>query len=314
MKNLLVSLAIGIFNSNSVCRKFTSIDDMFNKFLVEKERIETSTSYKVYEQSDLIQFETTTSDDLKIAGKYYINKTNKDSKWVIVMHGYTQTKEITMATCSFYAGLGFNVVGFDFRNHGQSDDEYVSFGVSEQQDLISVIKYITNELGAKAIGLVGFSMGAYTLNLFALTAGDFIKKYNIKFGISDSTFFDIKPTLKRIALQEASQIQITDDLIDSIFHEYKSNYKINTDLLNIDNVVSNQKNTFPILFIHGEKDKITDPEDSLKLYNIRSNLTKSKNDNLIYIKGAGHIKSFVHDSKNYVANVSNFISDINFEL
>jgi dipeptidyl aminopeptidase/acylaminoacyl peptidase len=55
---------------------------------------------------------------------------------------------------------GFNVLMFDFRAHGRSEGEMVTFGVLEQHDLRGAIDYVVNERGVERVGVFGFSMGA----------------------------------------------------------------------------------------------------------------------------------------------------------
>ncbi|QHX35995.1 alpha/beta fold hydrolase [Spiroplasma sp. TIUS-1] len=312
MENLLVNLTISVFNSNAICRRISTVKERISAFNFLKNKNEDDFAFKVYAIEEFIKFNTVTSDDLNIAGMYYINKEVKSDNWVVLIHGYTQSKEEIALTGSFYANLGFNVVSFDLRNHGESDDKYVSFGVQEQKELISVLEYLKNELGAKNIGLAGWSLGAFTTNLFALTSYDLILKYNIIFGVSDSSFFDMAPTFKNVAKFNFPQINITDSVYEGVINTYKNDLKINTDLLNLNNIQKKEP-TFPILFFHGKKDIICNPDDSQKIFDFRKEIVKSKEDKLVYFENSGHIQSLKKNKYDYIMEVSKFISDIKFK-
>lgn len=312
MDKLLINLAMSVFNSKAVCRTYSTAKEAINKFNILKSKIDDRSQFKMYSDSELVPFQTVTSDDLKIIGKYYKNTKIKSDNWIVLIHGYTQSKEDSLANGSYFAQLGFNIISFDLRNHGESDDALVSFGVQEQKDLISVLDYVKNELGAKTIGLSGWSLGAYTVNLFSLTADDLIKKYNVIFGISDSTFIDIEPTLEKVALYKFPHVHLTKEVCRGVMDYYKSEYKINTDLLNAYNIEL-PKETFPILYMHGKRDVITDPNDSANFIKLRSKIKKEKNDDLVYFDNAFHIQSFRMNVEQYVANVRNFISGIKFK-
>lgn len=312
MENLLVNLAISIFNSNAVCRNVLTVKERIAKFNVLKKQKEQTSEFKIYDIEEFKPFKTITSDDLNIAGIYYINQEVKSDNWIVLIHGYTQSKEEVLLNGSFYATLGFNVASFDLRNHGESDNAYVTFGIQEQRELISVLDYVKNELGARNIGLGGWSLGAYATNLFALTAGDLISKYNVIFGISDSSFYDMEPTFKNIAKMKFPQISISDNVYEGIINTYKNEFKINTDLLKLQNIEIKSP-TFPVMFIHGKKDNVCNPEDSKKIFDLRKDMIKSNEDKLVYFDNAGHIQSFKLNSYEYVIEVSKFIGSIKFK-
>jgi pimeloyl-ACP methyl ester carboxylesterase len=55
---------------------------------------------------------------------------------------------------------GFDVLMFDFRAHGRSEGSTVTLGALEQADLFGAVDYAAGERGADRIGVLGFSMGA----------------------------------------------------------------------------------------------------------------------------------------------------------
>ena len=65
----------------------------------------------------------------------------------------------------------FDVVVFDFRNHGQSQAWQTTAGFLEQQDLSAVLDWLTTAKGPTTIALLGVSMGgAAAVNVAGSTA------------------------------------------------------------------------------------------------------------------------------------------------
>jgi fermentation-respiration switch protein FrsA (DUF1100 family) len=57
---------------------------------------------------------------------------------------------------------GFNVLMFDFRAHGRSGGQRVTYGMYEKEDLLAAIDYLNTTYGVSSVGLYGISMGAAT--------------------------------------------------------------------------------------------------------------------------------------------------------
>ncbi len=73
--------------------------------------------------------------------------------------------------------LGFNILMFDLRNHGQSASSIpVTFGLRESNDLLGALDHLEErqDVDSQRIGVIGFSTGANTL-LFALPRTDLIR-------------------------------------------------------------------------------------------------------------------------------------------
>ena len=94
---------------------------------------------------------------------------NDSMPWVIFVHGIRGCKSTgsQLIPSGMLADAGFNVIVFDLRDHGESsiDDNRVSGGQDEWQDVIAVFDWLIAEKGAKEdmIGLYGTSMGAGTV-------------------------------------------------------------------------------------------------------------------------------------------------------
>lgn len=89
-------------------------------------------------------------------------------------------------------GEGFNVLMFDFRNHGESDGDVTTLGYHEVKDVIGAVQWLRRERAAQAerIGIVGFSMGAVTSIMAAS------QEPSIGAVVADSPFSDLRSYLQ----------------------------------------------------------------------------------------------------------------------
>jgi pimeloyl-ACP methyl ester carboxylesterase len=103
------------------------------------------------------------SDGTPIAGWYIPSGSGgrPSGPTVVLGHGFGGNKSTMLA----YAELlhhDYNVVIFDFRNHGQSGGSQTTAGVLEQEDLRAVIDWIGDEKGPEQLAVLGVSMGGAT--------------------------------------------------------------------------------------------------------------------------------------------------------
>lgn len=91
-----------------------------------------------------------------------------------------------------FVNAGFNVLLFDFRNHGESDGNVTTLGYHEVKDIYGAVRWLreTRPQQAQRIGLIGFSMGAVTSILAA--AGE----PAIDAVVADSPFSDLRSYLQ----------------------------------------------------------------------------------------------------------------------
>lgn len=87
---------------------------------------------------------------------------------------------------------GFNVLMFDFRNHGESDGNVTTLGYHEVKDIFGAVEWLRRERAAQSqeIGLIGFSMGAVTAIMAASN------EPAIGAVVADSPFSDLRSYLQ----------------------------------------------------------------------------------------------------------------------
>lgn len=113
----------------------------------------------------------TTSDGIGIAGWYVpaAGGIGPDGPTVVLAHGWSANKSDMLDRIALLHPT-YNVVAFDFRNHGQSGGIQTTQGVLEQRDLRAVLDWLDREQAPQLVALLGVSMGGATVANVA--AGD----------------------------------------------------------------------------------------------------------------------------------------------
>lgn len=243
--------------------------------------------------------------DVTLSAIYHLSP-KKSKKWIIAVHGYSSSKESSALSTWYLNDLGFNILAFDFRNHGQSEKGLVTLGTNEVEDLMQVIKYVNATFKPKSIGLVGFSMGAFTVNAFALRKDFDWKKNKIKFGITDSPYFGVREIFNKLFLNITPLISnYLKDVVNETIQVYQQDYGVDVMKHNLSKMIVNCDKSFPILFIHSKEDTITNCEDTKKIYNLRK-ILDTKDKIKIFEKGS-HIRSLISNTEEYLSLVKEFI-------
>ena len=127
-------------------------------------------------------------EDILLSAWYF--KQDDSMPWVIFVHGIRGCKSggELMISSGMLVNAGFNVISFDLRDHGESsiDDNRVSGGQDEWNDVVAVFDWLISEQGAEAekIGLFGTSMGAGTVAI-AFSLDDRMQSVWLDSGYSD---------------------------------------------------------------------------------------------------------------------------------
>lgn len=249
-------------------------------------------------QQNLEQISIKAKDGIKLNGYYFASEKPSD-KIVICCHGYTSKGLSDFAALSqFYHNLGFDCMILDLRAHGESEGDYVGFGILDRFDCLEWIKYINKRFdNKKKILLHGISMGAATV---LMTSGFDELPENVKGIVSDCAFtspYDVfAHILKRdYKLPPFPIMNINDKMCREKAGYGFQDYSTLTAL----------KNTkCPVLFIHGEEDNFVPTWMSEKNYQTCNTQKK-----LLMVKNAGHGASYYENQSQYESAVSEFVQE-----
>ena len=129
------------------------------------------------------QIRVRSADEAILDGRFF---SGSRRSLVILASGYGDTQDQMLPIAEFLHQAGFNVLTYNSRARAPSGGEYVTLGVMEQRDLLSVVDYaaVRADVDANRIGVLGISMGASTAILSAA------KDKRIKAVVDDSGFSD----------------------------------------------------------------------------------------------------------------------------
>ena len=214
------------------------------------------------------------------------------NKTVVVAHGYMNTKEFMAPQIKMFHDAGVNVLAPDDRGHGQSQGNYIGYGWPDRLDYLKWINQIIKKQGQQSqIALYGVSMGGATVMYLS---GEKLRS-QVKSIVEDCGYTSI---IDELTYQAKAMFNLPKwPLIPSV--ALTATIKAGYNVFDASAITALHKNTRPILFIHGSKDKFV--PTSMVYQNYRA-ATKSKKA-LWVVKGAGHAKSFPDHQQAYSKRV-----------
>jgi fermentation-respiration switch protein FrsA (DUF1100 family) len=149
----------------------------------------------------------TTEDDLDLTAWYI---PSKNGATIVVQHGYKANSAGMLAIGQMLARHGFGVFWFDFRAHGKSEGDHVTFGLDEVKDTHAAVWYLRdqNEVDGDRIGVLGTSMGGATGILAAA------ENKNIRALAVEAVFAELKD---EVAIGIQVQTRLPAKPLDAIF-------------------------------------------------------------------------------------------------
>lgn len=221
-------------------------------------------------------------DGLKLHATLLRNGEGK--KLVIAAHGFRSSAKRDFAACMpYFYEKGFNFLFIDQRAHGESEGEYITYGVYERYDLLRWINQAVETLGTDVeILLHGVSMGASTV----LMASGLVLPKNVKGIIADSGY--------------VSPYDIFVHVLDRSFHAKPfpliniaggiAKRKAKFDFKSVSTIDAMAVNTVPVLFLHGEDDDFV----PIDMTEVNYEVCKAEK-YIVRVKGARHVCGYLVD-------------------
>lgn len=235
----------------------------------------------------------TMSDSYIINGDISLN--GNSNKFIILCHGFSWNREGMLKYAQIFYKLGYSILLYDHRSHGDNIHNDVTMGYKEKEDLHEIILSLYNKYGNDIeISLFGESMGAATV-LLELEYND-----KISFAVCDCPYCDLNELFeykcKQLFLPKC--ILKLSTKINKKYHGYK--------FKDISPLNSSKDSKVPLLLITGNKDDFIPKEHSQKIYNAKKFGYKE----IHYFNGAKHARSYKKDPVLYEQLVINFINRI----
>ena len=218
-------------------------------------------------------------------------------RWVVLLHGYTGSKEMMYGYAYWYWTHGYSVLAPDFRCQGESEGDYIGLGATDSKDLEGWIDLILEREPEAEIVLHGLSMGASTALMYC---GQENVPDNIKAVISDCAFTDAYSMFK--------------EKIGSWFHlpafpvvdsaELMIRLRAGYDLKETSPLKAVSASSVPTLFIHGEEDRMIPVSMCRELYD-----AAACEKEIMIVEGAGHAQAADKDPARYFEEVEKFLRE-----
>ena len=212
---------------------------------------------------------------------------------VILVHGYTANRITMLSFSEIYHRLGFHVVIFDNRYHGDSEGPFCSMGWFEHLDAVELAEHVRGFFPEDTVwGLMGESMGA------AITMLAAPKLPWLSFVCEDcgytSMIEECRASIRYKFNLPGEPITTLSRPILTLFYHYKARW-----VRPIDAVAEIGQ---PMLFNHGGLDKFVPTEMVYRLYE-RKNGEKMLN----IFEDVPHAKSSLMHHEDYYAMLKEFL-------
>ena len=255
----------------------------------------------IFNRADFVEY--TVKDDYGyLYHVMHLPAKEPSDKYVILAHGYTDTRFGMVKYMPHYYALGFNCVIFDERGHGENEPAPCTYGIREVRGLIAVLKDTKRRYGDDIrIGLHGESLGGATV----LTSMKYDEvAADVSFIVDDCGFVEIVPVLKG----SMKQMHIPSWLVYPASFMAKLMFGESFTAAYPLKAIEAAKAKIPLLIIHGAEDDFILPEHSKRAKEAAPSYSE-----LHLIQGAGHAASAVVAPDEYGRIIKDFLKAIDFE-
>ena len=212
-------------------------------------------------------------------------------RYMILSHGYTDNRYGALKYAKIYLHLGFNVIVYDLRGHGQNEPTFCTYSARERKDLLAVIEDARTRCGGiTQLGLHGESLGAAT----SVAVLGF--RPPVDFVVADCGFSNIRDVLVQGGRLPAFLVDVA-----SACAKLRFGYGY-SQMRPIDSLADNG---IPILFIHGAADTFILPAHSEAMSRATRGISE-----VHLIDGAGHAQSVLTSPAEYRQIVERVIARI----
>ncbi len=260
----------------------------------EEELTEASLNLK---NSECETAEINAYDSIKLVG--HLRKCENTKRLIIAMHGWRSSWSSDFGAISeFWHTNGCDVLYAEQRGQGESEGEYMGFGLIERYDCLEWIKWANkNGYSNTPIYLCGISMGAATV---LMTAGLELPE-NVHGIMADCGFTSPHAIWKHV-LEE--NLHMPFGGISSAIANDMCKKKIQMGTKEYSSTEAMRECKVPVLFIHGTDDRFVPVEMTYENYKACKSPKR-----LLIVPGAEHGMSYIIDKETYERTVKDFWKD-----
>ena len=185
---------------------------------------------------------------------------------VVYLHGVADNRGSSAWIADHFVPLGFDMIAYDSRAHGQSSGDACTYGYYEKQDLGRVLSGVQST----PIIVIGSSLGAAV----ALQAA--ADDARISAVVAVATFSDL-----RAAAMDRAPFFASKGNIEAAFRIAEQSAQFRVD--EVSPVAAAARINVPVLLIHGDNDRETPPAHSRRVFDALRDPKR-----FILVSGAGH--------------------------
>ena len=233
------------------------------------------------------------ADGLRISGWWLPRP--ESNRVVIGCHGHRGSKDELLGIGSGLWRAGMNVLIFDFRGRGASDDSVCSLAYHEVADLRGAVQYASDRLPGAGIGVIGYSMGAA---VSLLAAAD---EPRIKAVVADSSFAVMRDVVAHAITRRRLPTRPVVALADR-FTRRQYGYRFDS-VRPVDAIARLAPR--PVMIVHGAADSMITASHAYQLYEAAQSPKE-----LWLVSGVEHCGAYFLDRARYVDRMAHFFEQL----
>lgn len=233
----------------------------------------------------------TAADGVRLAGWYYPGL-SEGVPGIVVCHGLAVNRSDVAHIAALLQQVGFAVLQFDFRGHGESGDAPVTLGLHEVRDVQAALDELAQRAPGRPLGLYGVSLGACAGLMAA--AGD----TRVAAVFADSVYADLDTAIRRhlrLAYGRWAPLALP------LRHFWQ--WQFHADPRRVSPRDAVRQRAFPLLLAGGMNDRRMPPAD---LHAVFAAATGPKE--LWLVRGAGHAQAYSCATAEYRVRLITFFN------
>ena len=239
---------------------------------------------------DVLPWSTRTADGLTLRGWYC--PTREQRRLIVLVHGMGGSLDEMAGIARDLHHEGYDVLLFDLRGHGASDESRLFMGARERGDLRAVLDWAGRRgYPPDRIGWVAHSMGASTVLMEAA------RNAKITAAVLDSPFGNLPELLDRQLTEHSHLPRVFNP---GILAAARLAFGVRTDNL-IPMRSARDWGRRPMLLIHGEADSVVPVSQARQIADNAGPTCRA-----LYLPGVEHVAAYRRQPDRYIAAVDRF--------
>ncbi len=250
-----------------------------------------------------VSFKSYSEDDIELKG-WWIPSDKKDVA-IVWIHGLDSERSGGEGKLEMFKEInemGYSLLTFDLRGHGESGAAPLGLGIREKEDVYGAIEFLSNEKNIKKVGLWGISYGAVTVIDAGINAPDLDAE--IVGIMADTPYFSVLELLtKEVADRTPIPKFIADILKFGIIQSGKMLQGMNINDVP-ESMANNNKINFPILITSCKTDERVPESHPSRVYSF----SRESSEYYVFDKCEDHGEAYETNKIKYMELFKNYFS------